>query len=188
MVVLVIRHQEIPESSECWRNSFVCISEMEKRVPGAKLWCSLSPDHVFWELLPPPCLSERLEELTETAQCARGLLVAGKLLQRAQSLLSSSSSFLFVVAFWKKSPWNCPSSLPRSSLLLCQLLPAHIKQAVPLVLITGITSGSQSCLLPVVLKMQPVASGIRQSVLPSPIHPLPRILQGLCEAEIAFFS
>lgn len=50
MVVLVIRHQEMPESSECRRNFLVCISEMEKRVPGAKLWCSLSPDHVFLEL------------------------------------------------------------------------------------------------------------------------------------------
>lgn len=140
----------------------VCISEMEKRVPGARLWCSLSPDHAFLGLhsLFLACQSDWKSSARQHRMPGLSWLLAS-FSKGHNLLLSSSSSFLFVVAFWRKSPWNCSPPLPRSSSLLCPLLPTPIEQAVPLVPSPGLTGASQSCLLPVALKRQRVAPGIR---------------------------
>lgn len=193
MVVLVVRHQEMPESSECRRNFLVCISEMEKRVPGARLWCSLSPDHAFLGLssLLLACQSDWKSSPRQHRMPGLSWLLAS-FSKGLNLLLSSSSSFLFVVDFWRKSPWKCPPSLPHSSSLLCPLPPAPIEQAVPLVPIHWdnwwFPKLSSAC------SPEKAAHGIGAKsrvccpCCPSPSHPLPRIPQGVCEAEIAFFS
>lgn len=116
MVVLVVRHREMPESPECRRNFLVCISEMKKRVLGARLWCSLSPDHAFLGLcsLLRACQSDWKSSVRQH-RSARALLLAGKLLQRAQSSAVIVFQLPFCCHFLEKSPWKCPTSLPHSS-------------------------------------------------------------------------
>lgn len=99
-------------------------------------------------------------------------------------LLSSSSSFLFVVIFWRKSPGKCPPPLALS--LLCPLLPAPLELLVPLVPIhwDNWCGGSRSCrpIVPVALKTYSLTSGEEQRActVQPPRHPLPqpRILRG----------
>lgn len=101
------------------------------------------------------------------------------------------ASFL-LLAFWRKSPWKCPPSLPHSSSLLCPLPPAPVKHAVPLSPIHWdnwwFPKLSSAC------SPEKAACGIRDEsrvccpCCPSPIYALPLILRGVCEAEIAFFS
>lgn len=185
----MVRHQEMPESSECRRNFLVCISERENRVPGARLWCSLSPDHAFLGLRSLFLTCQSVWKSSPRQHRMPGLSWSLASFSKGHSLLlSSSSSFLFVVTFWRKSPWKCSPSLPHSSSLLCPLPPAPIEQAVIHWDNWCFPKLSSACI------PEKAAHGIRDKsrvccpCCPSPSHLLPRILRGVCEAEIAFFS
>lgn len=161
MVVLVVRHQEMPESSECRRNFLVCISEMEKRVPGARLWCSLSPDHAFLGLcsLLRACQSDwkssvrqhRMPGLSSCWQASpKGTIFCSRL----------PASFLLSL-FGEKALGNVLHHSPTHHHFSAHCHPLQLSKQCHWSPSTGLTGGSQSCLLPVVLKRQRVASGIR---------------------------
>lgn len=169
MVVLVVRHEEMPESSECRRNFLVCISEMEKRVPGARLWCSLSPDHAFLGLL-LACQSDWRSSPRQHRMPGLSWLLASFSKEVIIFQLSFCCHF-----FGEKALGNVLHHSPIHHHFSAHCHPLPLGKQCPWSSSPGITVGSQSCLLPVVLERQHMAPGIRAGCA-APAAPAPSIL------------
>lgn len=154
---------------------------MEKRVLGAGLWHSPSPSCAClgpsslltssllasqsnWKSSPSPC---------NTAQNARSLLIAGRLLQRAPSLVVITFQLSFWCCFLEKKPWEVSSTT--RLLFLWPLLPAPLELLVLLVPThwDNWCGGSRSChpIVSVALKMCSFPWG--KSRVFAPRSPLP---------------